>query len=198
MHEGAILEIKEAKLHSLFPAVVYERQLSLDIKHIHKYCSKLKKSVKGVVHSNQGGWQSPPITLSELPKLSSEIEKDANIFKRTFLFKKYLKISNMWVNINNYKDSNVEHSHPHSILSGVYYVKIPKDVGLLKFISPSLDVMERDWSGIEKENYNNYNSEHWLFKPKENMLFLFPGWLKHGVLPHSSKKERVSLSFNLK
>ena len=197
MHEGAVLEMK-TKLHSLFPSIVYERELSLNINPIHNYCSKLKKSVKSVSHSNQGGWQSPPITLSELPKLSSEIEKDANIFKRTFLFKKSLKISNMWVSINNYKDSNIEHSHPHSVLSGVYYVKVPKDGGLLKFIHPSLDVMSRDWGETEKENYNNYNCEHWTFKPKENILFLFPGWLRHSVLPHSSKTERGSLSFNLK
>jgi len=215
MHEGAVLEMtgvcmmgkmredrapisKKTKLHSLFPSVVYERELSLNIKRIHNYCSKLKKSVKSEFHSNQGGWQSPRITLSDLPELSSEIEKDANIFKRTFLFKKPLKISNMWVSINNYKDYNMEHSHPHSILSGVYYVKVPKDGGLLRFINPSLDIMSRDWSETEKENYNNYNAEHWLFKPKENILFLFPGWLRHSVLPHSSKTERVSLSFNLK
>ena len=184
--------------HDLFVCVVFETNLNLDTSVIHKYCSKLKSVAKGVVHSNQGGWQSPPITPNDLPVLSSEIEKHANVFKNTFLFKNPLKICNMWININNYKDSNLEHYHHQCTLSGVYYVKVPPKSGSLRFIHPASAVIQSDWHGVKKENYNKYNAEQWIFKPQENVLFLFPSWLKHSVEPHLNKKERVSLSFNLK
>ena len=183
---------------TLFSSPIYRASLNLNTKLIHESCSKLKKSVKGVIKSNQGGWQSPDISPTDLPILSIEIEKHANIFKDTFLFKNPLKICNMWVNINSYKDYNAEHSHAQCILSGVYYVKIPGPSGGIRFIHPGGDMMGCNWSDVEKSDSNHYNSEHWTFDPKENILFLFPSWLKHNVLPHLGKEERVSISFNLR
>tara|TARA_R110000751_G_scaffold38304_2_gene92094 strand:- start:1268 stop:1852 length:585 start_codon:yes stop_codon:yes gene_type:complete len=193
----------KAKLHHLFPSVVYQTQLHLDKKPIQDYCSYLNKSFKSVAKSNYGGWQSPlinnySIKTSPLSKLSKEIEKHANVFKDTFLLKKPMELCHLWANINNYKDYNIDHSHPLVTLSGVYYVKVPSTSGPLKFIHPGADLMFRDWYGVEKENYTQCNCEEWLFEPKENMLFLFPSWLRHGVLPQLNKEERVSLSFNLK
>ena len=182
----------------LFSSPIYRARLNLKTNLIDEFCSKLKKSVKGVIKSNHGGWQSPNIPTTDLPILSIEIEKHANIFKDTFLFKNPLKISDLWVNINTYKDYNTDHSHPRCILSGVFYVKIPAKSGEIRFIHPAGDMMGRDWSHVEKSDGNHYNSEQWFFEPKENMLFLFPSWLKHNVSAHLSNKERVSISFNLR
>ena len=45
--------------------------------------------------------------------------------------------------------------------------------------------------------YNSTNSSEWFFKPEENYLILFPGYLKHSVAPNLNKKEkRISISFN--
>jgi len=45
--------------------------------------------------------------------------------------------------------------------------------------------------------YNSYNSSNWYFKTVENMLLLFPSWLKHMVKPNMNKKQkRISISFN--
>ena len=104
----------------------------------------------------------------------------------------------MWININNYKDYNAEHTHPLCVLSGVYYVKTPAKSGEIRFIHPGADLMGRDWYYPEKTGGNHYNSEQWIFEPKENILFLFPSWLKHNVLANSGRKDRVSISFNLK
>tara|TARA_R110000824_G_scaffold24380_1_gene85991 strand:+ start:154 stop:732 length:579 start_codon:yes stop_codon:yes gene_type:complete len=192
------MSVVEPKLHHLFPSVIYEVQLNLNTKRINDYCFKLKQSFKSVAKSNHGGWQSPPIKNSQLPSLVIEIEKHADIFKKAFLFKNPVVLSHMWVNINSYKDYNREHSHPLLTFAGVYYVKVPEGSGALGFIHPVSEIIERDWCGIEKEKYNNYNSNEWLFEPKENTLFLFPSWLKHCVLPQTNKEERVSISFNLK
>tara|TARA_R100001143_G_scaffold60255_1_gene59612 strand:- start:167 stop:745 length:579 start_codon:yes stop_codon:yes gene_type:complete len=189
---------KNTTFHHLFPSVIYEAQLNLNIKYLNDYCFKLKKSFNGVLKSNHGGWQSPSMKHSDLPTLSTEIEKHANIFKKSFLFKDLIKLGDMWININTYKDYNREHGHPLLTFAGVYYVKVPEGSGAIEFIHPAADLIQRDWRGLEKEKYNNYNSSQWSFEPRENMLFLFPSWLKHCVLPQENKEERVSISFNLK
>ena len=123
----------------LFSSPIYRARLNLKTNLIEEFCSKLKKSTKGVVKSNHGGWQSHNIPPTDLPILSIEIQKHANIFKDTFLFKNLLKVTEMWVNINNYKDYNANHSHPLCVLSGVYYVKTPAKGGEIRFIHPAAD-----------------------------------------------------------
>jgi uncharacterized protein (TIGR02466 family) len=42
----------------------------------------------------------------------------------------------MWANINPRHASNRQHTHPHALWSGVYYVQTPADCGLLYFSDP--------------------------------------------------------------
>ena len=47
------------------------------------------------------------------------------------------------------------------------------------------------------KNFNSYNSHCWEFIPEENVIYLFPAWLKHSVQPNLNKnEERISFSFN--
>jgi|10_taG_2_1085330.scaffolds.fasta_scaffold04234_13 uncharacterized protein (TIGR02466 family) len=188
----------DPKLHNIFSCPIYETSLNLNIKLINEYCLRLNKSTAGVVRSNQGGWQSPAIDSRELPILATEIKKHANLFKKKLLLKDSLKICNMWVNMNGYKDSNIKHAHPRCTLSGVYYVKVPSQSGGINFFNPVDDLLDSDWHHVKRENYNKYNSLTWTFEPVENLMLLFPSWLRHSVLPHLNKKERVSISFNLR
>ena len=52
----------------------------------------------------------------------------------------------MWCNINYYKDYNLQHEHfdAYNKLSGVYYVKAPKDCGKLQLYHPSR-LVEHSW-----------------------------------------------------
>ena len=105
-------------------------------------------------------------------------------------------MSNLWVNINGYKDSNSIHLHPGAVFSGVFYVKANENSGNLIFHNPCEDLMDIFFSDNVSE-YNSKNSTEWFFKPEENNLILFPGYLKHSVGPNLNKKEkRISISFN--
>ncbi len=44
----------------------------------------------------------------------------------------------MWCNMNAYKDFNLAHSHGDAVVSGVYYLKVPKNSGTIFFVNPSL------------------------------------------------------------
>ena len=163
---------------------------------ISSYCMDMKKKLKGVVKSNVNGWQSS--IIGDEINITSEIMKHVNVFNETLKIKNRLSIQNMWVNINGYKDYNIEHTHPGATISGVYYSQTEQDSGDIIFIHPAKDSLIHDWDNRDWQEYNQYNSLTWWFTPSVNKLFLFPSWLKHYVKPNLNNKERISISFNVK
>ena len=183
----------------VFVYEVYHFSLNFDVNRLSDFCFKLQNNNKGRVRSNLGGWQSNDLfdeysIISDLRKLIFEKVK---IAAEDFNLSKEIKLDNLWININEYKDTNMIHCHPQSILSGVYYVKVPKDSGDLRFFSPTEDLMETELKDNVKE-YNVKNGSTGTFYPRENMLLVFPSWLKHCVLPNMNKHDkRISISFNV-
>lgn len=106
----------------------------------------------------------------------------------------------MWANINPRHAYNREHSHPHALWSGVYYVQAPDNAGLLyisdprpqaQVLTPYYDLRRRR-AETQHEVY---------YQPQEGRLIVFPAWLMHGVQPNLSDKpgregDRISVSFN--
>lgn len=182
----------------IFKYEMYHTKLNFNSDSLKNFCFGLQNNNKGRVKSNIGGWQSNDLfdeypIISNLKKIISE---NLNIYAKKFNFNKKLKITNLWININGYKDSNMIHSHPNSIFSGVFYVKVPENSGNFIFHNPSEDFMEVVFSNNLSE-YNTMNSSTWFFEPQEDFLFLFPSFLRHSVLPNMNKEEkRISISFN--
>ena len=181
-------------INNLFTCPVYESQLDLDSKAISLNCLDIKHKSNGVIKSNLTGWQSS--NVQDKINIVDKIMEHVNIFNKDLKIKKTLSIENMWININNYKDYNIEHTHPGSILSGVYYSQVSDNSGNLVFIHPAKDVMVYDWDNCDWQEYNKYSSS-WWFTPSINKLFLFPSWLKHYVMPNLNQEERISISFNV-
>jgi uncharacterized protein (TIGR02466 family) len=185
-------------IYEIFNYQVFCTKLNLNLNLLKKYCFQLQKNNKGRAKSNVGGWQSEDL-FDEHPiiiQLKNNIVEHINNFLKEFNFNKKLKLSNLWVNINGYKDSNEIHTHPSSFFSGVFYVKAPKKSGKLTFLNPNRYFME--W--VFDKNVTSYiqnNSSIWSFEPEENMLYIFPSFLEHKVTPHMNKTEkRISISFN--
>lgn len=185
------------KLIELFKQPVLEIKLNENLKKISNFCLKIKKENKKKTISNVGGFQSNNLNIEEnvLKSLIKNILTNSNIFSNEILkIKNKINISNIWVNINGYKDFNKPHTHPFSIISGVFYVKTPKNCGNIIFLNDS-KIENYILEGIV--DYNQYNSSYWFLPAKENTLYLFPSWLNHYVEPNLSNEERISISFNL-
>lgn len=187
-------------IEEVFKIPIYKQKLKLDLKQIETFCINLKSQDKGKTISNAGGWQSNNLNLNkkipELKKLLIDITKHGDVFVNNLKLKDKIKIHSFWININEYKDYNITHKHPGALISGVYYVKTPKDCGNIIFEHPS-ESFQSEWRMIPNE-YNNYNSLTWWLPSEENNLYLFPSWLKHRVEPNLNKNEnRISISFNL-
>jgi uncharacterized protein (TIGR02466 family) len=193
--------MNSATLVGLFTVPILVTKLNYsDIESVEAICKEeYNKDPEGSMKSNYGGWQSNNLQNCELEvTLFPEIQNICQQFAKDVLkIGKPVKMLNAWININDKNSSNVTHTHPHSILSGVYYVKTPENSGNIKFFHPAIDMFERDWSDIQKLEPLEINSPAWWFTPEEGHMYLFPSWLKHNVLPNKSDDERISISFNV-
>ena len=161
-----------------------------------------KKDPVGVIISNQGGWQSQPLSGSSDNIVVSTV-KDAVLryFSLNKIFKEDTAIDfkNLWFNINGKGNFNMSHIHFGCDLSGVLWIKTSKECGSIEFVSPNAYTQgsELDFYSDEiKERYNLYPG--WAFTPEEGKIIIFPSSLSHHVYSNKSNEDRISVSFNMR
>lgn len=196
------------QLIELFKVPLFVALLDLDTTAIEEYCLDYREKanetwdrtdnetrlVDSRILSNIGGFQSKDVVIYPLVE---EIDKYLIAFSEQLAIDGELVVLNMWININEFKDYNKSHAHPNALFAGVYYVKTPDKCGNIMFESPSHDVMQHTYHATKFKGYNLFNSvTHWQ-EAKENILYVFPGWLKHRVEPNLSEEKRISISFNI-
>tara|TARA_R100001163_G_C5019104_1_gene162430 strand:+ start:325 stop:927 length:603 start_codon:yes stop_codon:yes gene_type:complete len=194
-------------LHSLFPCVVSEHKLNFDTDTIKEECYKRKQldigrsSQNKHPTSNVGGWQSNSFfkdTDSFFGPLLHSIEEHCLNYIHEIVSIQNCFLHNAWININSKGDSNFPHDHPGSIVSGVYYVRLPENSGRLVFQNPSGKLISTYWNMKGGPNeWNRANSEVWSLDSSEDTLLIFPSWLDHFVQPSESDEDRISISFNV-
>ncbi len=107
-----------------------------------------------------------------------------------------------WPNVNRFGDYHDLHNHPHSYLSGTYYVKVPVDVeelpgrddrrpGAISFYDPRPQANMNAVSGDPQ-----IEAEHTV-QPEDGLVLLWPSFLHHFVHPNLSQQPRISISFNV-
>ncbi len=108
-----------------------------------------------------------------------------------------------WPNINRRGDYHNLHNHPHSYLSGTYYVAMPKlseydqsarndlNPGAISFYDPRAQA-----NMLSIRGDGQVDAEHRVL-PEAGMLMLWPSFLHHLVHPNTSDALRVSVSFNV-
>jgi uncharacterized protein (TIGR02466 family) len=126
-----------------FVTPVYKKILDLDCSVIHQECIEYSQNNKGVIASNIGGWQSDDInqgknSISFVHDLKHHIFEGMQELHSTYkLDAKEMYIQNMWININGPYDYNRSHTHPGSFYSGVFYVTVPENSGVINFDHPA-------------------------------------------------------------
>lgn len=138
-------------------------------------------------------------SMDELHKFSSpfwnlkdKIDQHTKKYLATLAFDvpfKEIVLTKMWVNVMGEGCTHGFHLHPLSVISGTYYVQVPKGASAIKFEDPRASQFMGRPSVKKSPPYLSVT-------PKAGELILFESWLKHEVPPHPSKIERVSVSFN--
>ena len=195
---------------SLFASPLMEIHLDLDLEKLTEFAFEMKNVDKiGKQKSNRGGgWHSDNILEEkheEFIKLKKEIsqclEKYYSEIFRGMKFKEDVmqNCGNMWVNINEKNHYNEWHIHPHSTLSGVYYIKHDGSIenGNIMFKHPNnLYLTTSHFPPGTIETPNEIVSESANIIPRPNLLLIFPSWLEHKAETNLKDDARISLSFN--
>lgn len=105
-----------------------------------------------------------------------------------------LAMSDCWVNLMPRGVAHGLHLHPQSVISGTYYVRVPKGAPGLKFEDPRLD---RYMAAPPRRADAAERNRAWVVLPAvAGGLLLFESWLRHEVAANMSTGERISISFN--
>jgi uncharacterized protein (TIGR02466 family) len=97
------------------------------------------------------------------------------------------KLDSLWANLLKSGGQHSGHIHPHSILSGTFYVEVPAGSGAIRFEDPRLPLM---MSAPPRAD------TFVTVRPRHGLLLMWESWLRHEVLPGTGKGERLSISFN--
>jgi uncharacterized protein (TIGR02466 family) len=105
-----------------------------------------------------------------------------------------LAMTDCWVNVMPQGVTHGLHLHPLSVISGTYYVRVPRGAPGLKFEDPRLD---RYMGAPPRRADAAERNRAWVMMPAAaGSLLLFESWLRHEVAANPMKGERVSISFN--
>ena len=197
--------------HTLFTSHIYQSQLgsgtSQLIRELLLEITPLQESdSNGIAWSKKnypGGYTSYG-SIDELHKTSSTFEflkKAIDKHVRNYLkILEYditassLKMNSCWVNVMPTGTSHTMHIHPLSVISGTFYVDVPKNASCIRFEDPRL--LQFMAAPPRKKNSKIFNRQFVEIQPKSGDVILFESWMKHEVPRNTSAKKRISISFN--
>ena len=173
---------------------IYLSSIDVELNHIADSIIKIKENDSGVTVSNAGGWQSRAYSRNEklfMSSLLDRIEAEVTgVYEDLGINKKPL-LGNFWFNLNEKYNYNLSHNHPGSYISAVLYLKVPENSGQIVFERPD---PFHDWIQDCQPTDNNIGK---IFQqPKDNMLLIFPSYIKHYVEMNLSDDPRISIALN--
>jgi uncharacterized protein (TIGR02466 family) len=144
-------------------------------------------------------------SLNDLPMrnpvfddLRRALDKHVRIFAEEAFFDlggRKLKLDSLWVNVM--KGTGGHHSghiHPHSVVSGTLYVRVPEGASGLKLEDPRLPMMMA--APLRRADAPEDSRTFVYAEPEAGSVFLWESWLRHEVTAGRAKDERISISFN--
>lgn len=170
--------------HLIFSVPIWGYILNRENYHLKDYVEyvlELEKNETSIVKSNFGGFQSRD-NLNEEP-IFQELVETLTTMAQDSLSKK-LRLTELWANVNHYKDFNGAHTHG-GYVSGVFYLATPENSGNLVLCNPNV-----------RSDVTLFRSDNYCIKPQELACIIFPSWLEHYVEPNLSDEPRISMSFN--
>lgn len=105
-----------------------------------------------------------------------------------------LEMDSLWVNVLPEGGFHAAHIHPNSVISGTYYVAVPKGASAIRFEDPRHAMMMAAPPRLKKAGLENQSFVS--IEPRPGTLLLWESFLRHDVPMNRADEERVSVSFN--
>ena len=187
--------MKEPIIENLFPTPIYMSNIDRTFtKQELQFVTEQKKHCV----KNEGNINTKDnyiLNRKEFKNIKKFIDKTGlDYFLKLFLLKIQLElyITQSWLNYTEENQYHHQHSHPNSVVSGVFYFDCDKENDKIKFTNP------RGYQQIvpEIEKYNLWNSNTWWFALETGQLVMFPSSTIHQVETKKGNNTRISLAFN--
>ncbi|SLN28302.1 2OG-Fe(II) oxygenase family protein [Pseudooctadecabacter jejudonensis] len=107
-----------------------------------------------------------------------------------------LVLEDIWINILPEGGIHTSHIHPHSVISGTTYVKMPEGASALKLEDPRAQMMMA--TPPRRKDADEALQQFVYVKPAVGDVLLWESWLRHEVPMNMSEDDRISVSFNYK
>ena len=134
-----------------------------------------------------------PSRYPEIADLKRGIDEHVRQFARELQFARTrLALDSLWINVMEPGGVHGAHIHPHSAISGTYYVALPKGASAIRFEDPRLPLMMA--APMKRETARD--KPFLTLSPKPGTLLLWESWLRHDVPQTGGRGRRISISFN--
>jgi uncharacterized protein (TIGR02466 family) len=180
----------KANLICIFPTNLLVSEYPHDFKKEFKFARELdydNQQITGVFRSKDTYVLRHP----ELEKLKAFFYASLNTYCESVIGTKHrVNITQAWVQRNGRGSFTHEHTHPNSIISGVFYFRNDEQAPI-NFTKDTINRLT-----MKQFKQTKINSESFTFHPKAGELILFPSHLRHNVLINPKEESRYSLAFN--
>jgi uncharacterized protein (TIGR02466 family) len=148
-------------------------------------------------YTSFGSMSSLSEHLPVFKKLEKILDRHALVFAKSLhwdLGKRKPVCDSLWLNVLPEGGSHTGHIHTNSVISGTYYVKVPKGAGPIVYEDPRLGFkmaappMRKDAPATMRPYFS--------VTPAEKSMLLWESWLRHEVPLNRAAGERISVSFN--
>ncbi|MCB1670880.1 MAG: TIGR02466 family protein [Gammaproteobacteria bacterium] len=187
---------------SIFPSLVwttlFDDRESLNARLLELVYQLRNQDPSGVANTNVRGWQSPN-NLQNLPEFEELNRRILQICARigeSQNFRPDLVFQHQaWINISPPGASNKIHYHANCHFSGVYYISLKApECGSIFFRDPRVASRMFTYPTTQP---TEFTTEEVYMPPEEGRMYVFPGWMEHGVEENRSDRDRVSIAFNV-
>ncbi|WP_091740983.1 TIGR02466 family protein [Phenylobacterium immobile] len=154
--------------------------------------------------SNGYGGYTSYASLSDLPQrasafaaLKTRLDRHARAYAEALslnLGGGRLRLDDLWINVLKPGAAHTGHIHPHSVLSGTYYVDVPAGASALKLEDPRLPLMMAAPPRLSEAPEEDRTFVY--LRPQAGTLYLWESFLRHEVPANGARRPRVSISFN--
>ncbi|MBA4048329.1 MAG: hypothetical protein C0476_07305 [Sphingomonas sp.] len=196
-------------VRSLFATRLYQAQLADDV-----LVAELATSCRALANDDRAGraWSrahgyrgyTSYASLGDLPQRDPAFADLAKLLNRHVaafadacaydLAGRKLKLDSLWANVMQPGATHSGHIHPHSVVSGTVYVAVPPGAGAIRFEDPRLALMMA--APLPRADAGDDQQRFVHVEPAPGTVLLWESWLRHEVMPHAGKGERISVSFN--
>jgi uncharacterized protein (TIGR02466 family) len=186
---------------SLFATKLYEAEIGDEA-----LLGELTRSIRALSKDDEAGrrWSKEHryagytsyASLNDLPKRDPALGELAKLLTRhatafadecAFDLPRNPRLDSLWVNLLKSGGHHSGHIHPHSIISGTFYVEVPERSGAIRFEDPRLPLMMA--APPRADTFVTV-------QPRPGLLLMWESWLRHEVLAGMGRSERLSVSFN--